>query len=144
MHELEVRRDQSALNNDLRRWCQIIGPYLPTTYKDILGELQPWMQEISLECPTDMSQAEFEQVVAFNYRVAKRQKAWQKTRGPALLHLVRLVTDHNALIKTPAPKRSAPDSNDEAEPPAKRFRRASHVQSTSSISTTTCGEHAAE
>ncbi|KIY61388.1 hypothetical protein CYLTODRAFT_459900 [Cylindrobasidium torrendii FP15055 ss-10] len=108
MHVLEKRRHARALNNDLRLWCQIIGPFFPVMYNEILDQLEPWMMEIPLECPLDMTAAEFKKAVKYNRKVAKRQKAWEKTGGPALRHLVEVVARFKAYEA--AEEQSAHDS----------------------------------
>ncbi|KIY62762.1 hypothetical protein CYLTODRAFT_458703 [Cylindrobasidium torrendii FP15055 ss-10] len=136
MHELETRRHQRALNNELRLSCQIIAPCFPHMYNDLLDELEPWMQEVSLECPADMTTAEFERIVAFNSGVAERQAAWEEANGAALRRAVKYVRDFQAEGGVvPEPKWLVPDSDEETEPPAKRVHRASsHGQLKSSSS----------
>ncbi|KIY62770.1 hypothetical protein CYLTODRAFT_458711 [Cylindrobasidium torrendii FP15055 ss-10] len=124
---LEERRHQRALNDDILLWCLVIKPYFPWMYKDILDTLEPWMLDIPLECPPAMTAAEFAKVVAFNNGVAERQSAWEEDSGEALRGLVQLVLEFNADTNPPAPKRSAPDCDDEAEPPAKRGPIASPI-----------------
>ncbi|KIY62772.1 hypothetical protein CYLTODRAFT_458713 [Cylindrobasidium torrendii FP15055 ss-10] len=118
MHALEERRHQRALNDDLLIWCLVIKPYFPSMYKDILGELGPWMQDIPLHRPPTMTKADFDQVVVCNSGVAERQSAWEEDNGEALRGLVQLVLAFKADVNPLAPKRSALDRDDEAEPPA--------------------------
>ncbi|KIY61387.1 hypothetical protein CYLTODRAFT_459899 [Cylindrobasidium torrendii FP15055 ss-10] len=120
MHELEERRHARALNNDLLIWCLVIKPYFPVMYKDILDELGPWMQDIPLLRPPSMTKADFAQVVVSNCRVAERQSAWEENNGEALRGLVQLVLAFKADMKPPAPKQSALDRDDEAEPSSQR------------------------
>ncbi|KIY62771.1 hypothetical protein CYLTODRAFT_458712 [Cylindrobasidium torrendii FP15055 ss-10] len=122
MNELEERRNARALNNDLRILSDIVKPYFPS----IQADLQPWMHDIPLECPPTMTKAEFETLVVFNRRVAKRQSAWYQKKGQALCGLAQVVRRYEIGLSAcaRAPKRAAPDDfSNVGERPSKRPRR---------------------